>query len=102
MDFTILFSAIIEVLLAVVILIIIPFLNEKIGVSKVTTAYQIIKILVQTIEKVTKESGQGKKKKEWVINRLKEYNIKLDESKVSDLIESAVLELDNAILEKVE
>lgn len=77
---------------------VIPYLINKYGIDKVTSAYEIIKILVNSVEQITKQAGVGEEKKAWVIDKLYEsYNITLDEEVVSELIESAVHEMNIAI-----
>lgn len=77
---------------------IIPCLIDKFGIDKITNIYEIIKILVNSVEQITKVTGAGEEKKAWVIDKLyEEYNVTLDEEVVSELIESAVHEMNSAI-----
>lgn len=96
-DVTFIIDFLISLALAIIIRYLLPYLRTKYNDEKISSAYQIIKILVQAVEQVTKVSGQGKKKKEQVIERFKSYNITMDEGKVSELIESAVCELNQNI-----
>lgn len=76
----------------------IAFFSKKLGADKIKNAYEIIKILVHSVEQVTTVKNAGAAKKREVIRKLKDdYNIILDDAIVSDLIESAVLEMKNNI-----
>lgn len=101
MDITFIFEFVITCVSLFFTACLIPYLVNKFGITKVTNAYEIIKILVNSVEQIyqkTNATGAGKAKKNEVIEKLKnEYNITLDEKVVSDLIESAVHEMNNAI-----
>ena len=76
----------------------IPYLVNKFGIDKITNVFEIVKIVVRSVEQVTTVTGAGSRKKAEVIRRLKDdYNIVLDEKIISDLIESAVLDMNNEI-----
>ena len=94
-------TGIIELTLSIVVTIMalygVPALMNKFGATKVTSAYEIIKILVNAAEQITKVKGSGDAKKRWVVERLESYNMQIDEKKVSELIEAAVLELNETV-----
>ena len=72
---------------------VIPYIRAKIGDEKFTELQKWVKIGVQAAEMIFKESGMGTVKKEYVIEFLKQKGYTLDTETISNLIESAVLEL---------
>lgn len=72
---------------------VIPYIKAKIGDEKFTELQKWVKIGVQAAEMIFKESGMGTVKKEYVIEFLKQKGYTLDTETISNLIESAVLEL---------
>lgn len=72
---------------------VIPYIKAKIGGEKFTELQKWVKIGVQAAEMIFKESGMGAKKKEYVLEFLKSKGYTLDTETISNLIESAVLEL---------
>ena len=90
-------TPILEIVITIVVITfssyVLPYLIKRFGIAKIQDAYSIIKLLVESAEQTTTIKEAGKQKKAQVIERLKDYNIKIDESKVSELIESAVLEM---------
>ena len=97
MDVTTILEAVVTIAVALITGLLVPYLKEKYGAEKIKNAYDIIKILVSSAEQIITKSGQGKKKKELVLERLESYNIKIDESKVDEMIESAVNELNSKV-----
>ena len=97
MDITFVFDFIITLAVTLVTAFLLPYLKAKYGVENIKSAYEVTKILVNAIEQTTKVTGAGKQKKEWVKERLNDYNLKVDESKVDELIESAVKELNEKV-----
>lgn len=72
---------------------VIPYIKAKIGDEKFTELQKWVKVGVQAAEMIFKESGMGTVKKEYVIEFLKQKGYTLDTETISNLIESAVLEL---------
>lgn len=72
---------------------VIPYIKAKIGDEKFAELQKWVKIGVQAAEMIFKESGMGTVKKEYVIEFLKQKGYTLDTETISNLIESAVLEL---------
>lgn len=72
---------------------VIPYIKAKIGDEKFTELQKWVKIGVQAAEMIFKKSGMGTVKKEYVIEFLKQKGYTLDTETISNLIESAVLEL---------
>ncbi|MCQ2911404.1 MAG: phage holin family protein [Clostridia bacterium] len=102
MDITSIVELILSITVTIMALYGVPALMNKFGATKITSAYEIIKILVNAAEQVTKITGAGDAKKRWVIERLASYNMQIDEKKVSELIEAAVLEMNNTIEKQAE
>lgn len=72
---------------------VIPYIKAKIGDEKFTELQKWVKIGVQAAEMIFNEGGMGTVKKEYVIEFLKQKGYTLDTETISNLIESAVLEL---------
>lgn len=97
MDITGIIELILSVIVTLMALYGLPALMNKFGAAKITSAYEIIKILVNAAEQLNKVTGAGDAKKRWVIERLEDYNMQIDIEKVSELIEAAVLEMNESI-----
>lgn len=97
MDITGIIELILSVIVTLMALYGLPALMNKFGATKITSAYEIIKILVNAAEQLNKVTGAGDAKKRWVIERLEDYNMQIDIEKVSELIEAAVLEMNESI-----
>ncbi|MCQ2976916.1 MAG: phage holin family protein [archaeon] len=103
MDITFILEFVITCISLLFTMCLLPYFENKFGVEKITHVFEIVKIVVRSVEQVTKLEGAGKSKKAEVIRRLKEdYNIVLDEQIISDLIESAVLDMNNEIIKMKE
>lgn len=98
-DITPIISAIITLLLALITTFVIPYLKTKISASDFEKIKAWVKIAVQAVELIYPEAGQGRVKKQAVIDFLIEHNVVFDESQIDMLIESAVLELKNELLQ---
>lgn len=98
-DLTNVISAVITLIVAVITTFLIPYIKVKIDKEKLEKTEYWIKVAVQAVEKIYKESGQGAKKKAEVIKFLREMGYKTDMDKLNNLIESAVLELDKSLKE---
>lgn len=92
-DLTPVVTAIITLLLSVISAFLVPYIKSKMSAQQLATIIQWVKIAVQSAEMIYKESGMGAKKKEYVMNFLKEKGFTLNTDEVDSLIESAVLEL---------
>lgn len=91
-DVTNIIIDVIGILVALLIGYVFPWLREK-------KVLFWVRLAVKAAEKIFKESGLGKEKKEYVIQFLKDHNIAIDEQKIDVMIEAAVQELDNASAE---
>lgn len=96
-DLTNVISAIITLIVALITTFLIPYIKVKIDKEKLEKMESWVKIAVQAAEKIYKESGQGEKKKAYVMAYLKEKGYKVDIDTLNNLIESAVLELDKSL-----
>lgn len=97
MDITFVLDFIITLAVTLVTAFLLPYLKEKYSAETIVKAYDVTKILVNAIEQTTKVTGAGAKKKEWVKERLSNYNLNIDENKIDELIESAVKELNEKV-----
>lgn len=97
MNITQLVVAIIDILVGVIVLYLIPYIKGKVTADKLQKAVFWAKLAVEAAEKIFKESGMGKAKKEYVMEFLNSKGLKLDEKELDIVIESAVLEMQTAI-----
>lgn len=96
-DLTQIVVALIGVLAAIVTKFVIPYIISKIGAEKRQEVAFWTKLAVEAAEKIFKEHGMGASKKQYVKEFLEAKGFKLDENEVDIAIESAVLEMQNAI-----
>ena len=88
-DFTVIFEAIITLIVAILTSIFIPFIRSKIE-------DYWIQMGVSAAEQIfLSNDGKkyGKEKKEYVLNWLKERNINIDSERINAKLEAAVLQL---------
>lgn len=89
--------AVIALLGALITRYVIPFVIGKIDADKRSNVIFWAKLAVEAAEKIFKESGMGAEKKQYVKEFLESKGFKLDETEIDVAIESAVLEMQNAI-----
>lgn len=97
--------AVITIISALVTGILIPYIRSKTTAEQRQHALTLAKYAVMAAEQIFKESGQGEKKKKFVINYLAEQGIKLTIYDLNVLIESAVKELNvwqNELSERID
>ena len=94
-DLTSLFEAIITLIVALISAFLIPYIKSKVSAEKLETIKKWVKVAVQAAEMLYRESGMGEQKKAYVIEFLNSKGYDLDTDTLSNLIESAVLELNN-------
>ena len=70
-----------------------PYLKSKGHLEKLGETMEYITIAVRAAEQIFVGSGLGAKKKEFVLQWLKDHNITVDLDKVDAMIESAVYDL---------
>ena len=102
MDITPILEGVVTIAVALITGLLIPYLKEKYGAEKIRNSYDIIKILVNAVEQTTKIAGAGKEKKAVVLERLEDYDIKVDADKVNEMIESAVAQMNIEMGKKVD
>ena len=100
MNIDIIVKVLIPILGTIITYILIPFLKQKITKEQREEIYFWVKIAVGAAEQIYKEKGQGKLKKEYVVDFLVSKGINITIQELDVLIEAAVKEL-NIIQEKV-
>lgn len=75
--------------------LLIPWIRSKTTAEQQEEIKQWVKIAVAAAEQIFVGQGRGKEKKEWVIEFLARYNLKVDMDAIDALIEAAVWELNN-------
>ena len=96
-DITEIVVAVIGLIATIITTVLVPYLKKKINIENYEIIKTWAKIGVQAAEMIYTESGMGAEKKEYVKNFLNEKGLDIDEETISVLIESAVLEMKNAI-----
>ena len=96
MNMDIIVKVIIPILGAILTYLIVPLILQKTTKQQRENIYFWVTVAVQAAEMIYKEKGQGKLKKEYVIDFLTSKGIKLTIQELDALIEAAVLELNIA------
>lgn len=96
-DITAVVVALIGLLSAIVTTVLVPYFKSKTTAEQRDNIYFWTKIAVEAAEKLFNEKGQGRAKKEYVMQFLAEHGILLDEKQLDVVIESAVLQMQNAL-----
>ena len=94
-DITQIAVGLISLLATVLTMMVIPWLQAKVGTAKWERMILIIKVAVKAAEQLYQGSGKGEEKKAFVIAWLAERNIRFDEEAIAAAIEAAVFELKN-------
>lgn len=92
MNATEIFIVVIELLVALVAALVIPWLKTKISAEKLDTALTYVDIFVEAAEQIY-DAAEGEAKFEFVFDKLREKGIELDADEMEAAIESAVLRL---------
>ncbi len=100
MNIDIIVKVLIPILGTIITYILVPFLKQKITKEQREEIYFWVKIAVGAAEQIYKEKGQGKLKKEYVVDFLVSKGINITIQELDILIEAAVKEL-NIIQDKV-
>lgn len=98
-DITSVVVALIGLLSTIVTAVLVPYFKSKTTAEQRDNIYFWAKIAVEAAEKIYREAGQGKAKKEFVKQFLADHGISLDENQLDVVIESAVLQMQNALAE---
>ena len=96
----IIIKVIIPILGAIITYLIVPFIRQKTTKEQRENIYFWVTLAVQAAEQIYKEKGQGKLKKEYVVDFLVSKGINITIQELDVLIEAAVKEL-NIIQDKV-
>lgn len=96
-DITQIVIAIVGLISLVITTVAVPYYKSKTTREQRENIAFWAKLAVEAAEKIFKESGMGEKKKAFVEKFLNEHGIILDATQLDIVIESAVLEMQNAI-----
>ena len=75
--------------------LLIPWIRSKTTAEQQEEIKQWVKIAVAAAEQLFVGQGRGEEKKQWVLEFLTKYNLKVDMDAIDALIEAAVWELNN-------
>ena len=95
-DLTQIVIALIGVLGTIVTTCLVPYIKSKVTVNQYNTIRHWVNIAVEAAEKIYNESGMGAEKRSYVKNFLISKGFDLNDMEVEVMIESAVLEMQNA------
>ena len=98
-DITPIIEAILGILAAIITAIIVPYIKSRTTTEQQAQIDAWVKIGVTSAEQVFTGAGRGDEKKAYVIDFLKKHGYILDDERIDALIESAVFEMKNGILE---
>lgn len=93
--------AVISLLGVIVTSVVVPYLKQKTTKEQRDNVKFWVKVAVTAAEQIYKEKGQGKFKKEYVVEFLNSKGIKITPKQLDILIEAAVFELNKAKAEVV-
>lgn len=96
-DLTQLAYAIITLCTTLITVYLIPLLKKRATAKQFEEVQKWTKIAVEAAEKIYNESGMGEQKKAYVRNFLGKHGFILDDTEIDIMIESAVLEMQNAL-----
>lgn len=92
-DLTLIISAALTLIMAVITTFLIPYLKTKIDSNKFEMIQTWVKVAVEAAEMIYVGTGRGEEKKAYVVQYLNSKGYTLDADSINNLIESAVLEL---------
>ncbi|SDX89978.1 phage holin, LLH family [Tepidimicrobium xylanilyticum] len=96
MNIDIVVKVLIPLLGAIITYLIVPFIKQKTTKEQRENIYFWVKVAVAAAEQIYKEKGQGKLKKEYVVDFLVSKGINITIQELDVLIEAAVKELNIA------
>ena len=99
-DITPVIQAIIVLISTVITIFVIPWIKSKYTQAQLENVKAWVKIAVQAAEMLFPKEKQGELKKKYVIDFLAQKNMHFDEEVINNLIESAVLELNEQMKSK--
>lgn len=94
-DITPIVQAVFALVAAIITAIVIPWIKFKTTKEQQDEIKQWVKIAVAAAEQIFVGQGRGEEKKQWVLEFLSKYNLKVDMDAIDALIEAAVWELNN-------
>ena len=97
-DITPIVEAVVAVVCAVVTCVLIPYIKSKTTTEQQKEINAWVKIAVAAAEQIYKGQGRGEEKKEYVLARLREHGVTVDEAKLDAMIEAAVYDLSQGII----
>jgi hypothetical protein len=89
-DVTQVIEAVVALLAAAVTTFIIPWVRKKTNAEELALIAHWVRIAVTAAEQIYRESGNGKRRKEYVLGFLEEKGIAIDADAIDAMIESAV------------
>lgn len=92
-DITPIVNAVIALIAAVITVFLIPWIKSKVEAEKLSKIMSWVRIAVDAAEQIYKESGMGEKKKQYVLDFLKDKGFTIDPNSIDAMIEAAVLSL---------
>lgn len=96
-DITGIAEALIALILAIITTFVVPWLKEKYDAQKLAKIQTWVKTAVQAAEMIYSGTGLGEKKKAYVTKFLADRGITIDAEAIDAMIESAVLEIQEAV-----
>lgn len=97
-DFTPVLQAIVGLCAAVITTFVVPYVKSKTTVEQQKKVNSYVKVAVTAAEQIYNESGQGEKKKAYVLTWLANHGIAIDEDELDAMIEATVYELTNGVI----
>jgi DNA polymerase III delta subunit len=94
-DITPIVQAVFALVAAIITAIVIPWIKSKTTSEQQEEIKQWVKIAVAAAEQIFVGQGRGEEKKQWVLEFLSKYNLKVDLDAIDAMIEAAVWELNN-------
>ena len=95
-DITQIVVAVIGLLSVIVTTVVVPLLKKKLGAEKMSELQKWVEIAVHAAEQIITGTGMGQKKKEYVLEFLKQKGYDVDDEAVENAIEAAVFDMNNA------
>ena len=90
------YTQIIVSVLSLIVAVLVPYLKQKYGETKIAQTQQYVDIAVRAAEQLFK-TEQAQEKKAYVVNYLSERGIKFDTATIENMIEASVLLLHNEL-----
>lgn len=101
-DITPIVQALVALVGTIVTIVLIPLIKSKTTAAQQEKINLWVSLAVQAAEQIFTGSGLGAQKKMYVIEYLATHGIKLDAEALDVLIEAAVYELKNGVLEQID